>query len=647
MAVSPSVRINVTGARGESQADILRRTGQFGILPTDDDATAIGKLNADAAASASLAESAAGPTYADTSAGLAATTDGEAFAVDNGDGTVTIYLNDGGSAVEQRTLFTTAFAASSAAAAAIGTTGPSNVQADIDAFQDYIDGGSASVAFLPADLTEADRTAKQKFDERLTLDDFGAIGDNALHTAAEWIIPGAYGRYANLAAVQVDYPDVAATTDDLNSAAIRKALSYAHSSGSGVIRLGIGEYAYDETIALTTRGVAIEGVKGFRQFGQDEAASMLVWKGGAFPMMTANATGYTFSWFGVRNEGLATDWLEINSGGQTFVWDNVFCQPGGAHVSFSRSFVRSNGNRLGYSLAWACRIGSVAPILFDLDGQGTGNSVTPIEFGGRCIFASSTQPVTVLNIKGETIEQVIMKGNTFIQDGYELTIIDTTDSPITATINCLNFSDNEIDSDITGGADDAAYRFFKLTNVESVLFNNNKMNLGGTKNYAAALVNSHVTECVGNYYQSVGTALFECDATSTVRSAMQGFSQRPLFTTITAGITRPTYGASISIDGRRLSTGQHEIIEVGVTDNAGYTITIDASSPEWTGIGQVFTLVIKNISGGAISNGTLGGNFKASAAMTAPANGFNRSYSFYWNGTAAIEMSRMGADVAN
>lgn len=115
-----NVNLKGRGLRGENYADILRRTGQFGVLPTDTDEEAIAKLNADAAASAALAESVAGPTYPDTTEGLADTVDGQAFAVDNGDGTVTIYLNDGGVAVEQRTLFTTAYAASSAGAGAIG-----------------------------------------------------------------------------------------------------------------------------------------------------------------------------------------------------------------------------------------------------------------------------------------------------------------------------------------------------------------------------------------------------------------------------------------------------------------------------------------------------------------------------------------------
>jgi len=41
------------GARGESQADILRRTGQYGVLPTDTDQQVMAKLG-DAAISQAL-----------------------------------------------------------------------------------------------------------------------------------------------------------------------------------------------------------------------------------------------------------------------------------------------------------------------------------------------------------------------------------------------------------------------------------------------------------------------------------------------------------------------------------------------------------------------------------------------------------------
>lgn len=73
-----------------------------------------------AALSAATAEAASGPTYASTAAGLTATTNGQAFAVDAGGGLVSIYLNSAGTAVLQRTLATTAYLASSAGAGAVG-----------------------------------------------------------------------------------------------------------------------------------------------------------------------------------------------------------------------------------------------------------------------------------------------------------------------------------------------------------------------------------------------------------------------------------------------------------------------------------------------------------------------------------------------
>ncbi len=115
------IDLSSRGARGESFADIARRTGLYGVVPTDTDAEALSKLNAAAELSAAMAEALVGPNYPDTTAGLAATSDTESFAVDNGDGTVTIYLNDGGSAVAQRTLATTAALAANDGAESVGS----------------------------------------------------------------------------------------------------------------------------------------------------------------------------------------------------------------------------------------------------------------------------------------------------------------------------------------------------------------------------------------------------------------------------------------------------------------------------------------------------------------------------------------------
>lgn len=114
------INLRGRGARGESYADILRRTGTFGVLPTDSDPQALAKITVDAAAFAAIAEALVGPVYADTTAGLAATASGGYFAVNNGDGTVTIWRDNAGVADMPRSMATTAYLASVAGAGALG-----------------------------------------------------------------------------------------------------------------------------------------------------------------------------------------------------------------------------------------------------------------------------------------------------------------------------------------------------------------------------------------------------------------------------------------------------------------------------------------------------------------------------------------------
>lgn len=81
------------------------------------------------------AESLSGPTYPDTATGLAATASGDFFAVDNGDGTVSIYLDNAGVAVLQRRLATTAALAASGGGNLVGIQhdGAGAVLEDVDA----------------------------------------------------------------------------------------------------------------------------------------------------------------------------------------------------------------------------------------------------------------------------------------------------------------------------------------------------------------------------------------------------------------------------------------------------------------------------------------------------------------------------------
>ncbi|MBO9518977.1 MAG: hypothetical protein J7493_13005 [Porphyrobacter sp.] len=82
---------------------------------------AVPAVTAAATISANL-RAAASPTYPNTPAGLAGSIPGQAFAVDNDDGTVTVYVNKGGDAVAQFTLTTTAALSAADGAGKIGFT---------------------------------------------------------------------------------------------------------------------------------------------------------------------------------------------------------------------------------------------------------------------------------------------------------------------------------------------------------------------------------------------------------------------------------------------------------------------------------------------------------------------------------------------
>lgn len=120
--------------------------------------TAVNTLNARMDGILSQAESIVGPTYDNTTDGLAATSVGDWFAVDNGDGTVTIWFHDTGDvATNPRTLATTAYLASINGASAIGTDTGETVQ-------DAIAGTVRTVATI-GDLRGSDPTRSFQWDE--------------------------------------------------------------------------------------------------------------------------------------------------------------------------------------------------------------------------------------------------------------------------------------------------------------------------------------------------------------------------------------------------------------------------------------------------------------------------------------------------
>ena len=500
---------------------------------------------------------------------------------------------------------------------------------------------SATIDYTPAGSGAVTRTVEDKLRESVSVRDFGAIADGNSHPLSS--------RYGNLTDAQLDYPHVTSLSQEIDWAAIQAAVDYAVSSGIGRVTLGHGRFILSDTISLTGRGIAIVGYEASsRQFGSGPRASYLIWTGGAAPMFTcAGASFGIFRGFGVENRGAATGWLDA-SGSMGHIFDDLSFVHTSQHTSFSRAVIYADGVALGYSVFRLITAKSPAPVFVDIDGQGTSNGITNLVIEGRSIFDVNTQPMTVIKLKDESIENVTIRDCTFnVNAGNEMVIVDTSSSPLPTTITNLTFETNEIDVAVSPSS---GSRFFKLANVPNVALNNNAMNFGGSLTAMATLANSSVASCQGNYWKSLNGPLFEADATSQVtcgtNSPVAG-STRGVFTASTAGVVELAYGPAVNIDLKRGNACPHCFV-LNVTSAGSYDIRLPNTGLYAPAPGTMFTVTIRNTSGGAIAAGSFNSAwFSTQGALTAPAAGFCRTYSFYYDGRKAVEIARCTADVPN
>ena len=90
--------------------------------------------------------------------------------------------------------------------------------------------GSSMVSFRRSETGAVSQTLAQILNGEVSVKDFGAIGDGTSHPVSEWVPT----RFANLAAIQAVYPDVTALTDQIDYAAINKAIRVAQTVSKGV-----------------------------------------------------------------------------------------------------------------------------------------------------------------------------------------------------------------------------------------------------------------------------------------------------------------------------------------------------------------------------------------------------------------------------
>lgn len=434
-----------------------------------------------------------------------------------------------------------------------------------------------------------------------------------------------------------------------DSAALQAAVDHAISTGIGRVKLGAGEFVVRSTIQLRTRGVAIIGSDvSNRQFGSTPRSSSLIWEGGAAPIFRCSTSFGTFAGLAVENRGAATDFLEIN-GGVGFLFDDLSFVHTMRHRPFSRSVIRTNGNSLGYSIFRQVTAKSPAPVFIDIDGQGSGNGITNLLFEDRCIFDSNAGRLTVLRMTDESIENLTIRDCTFNVNGpHELTIVDTTGRPLPSTINCLTFEANEIDvvERLVG-----TERFFRLVNVRNMAFDNNVVNAGGYLEALASLTNCNVTSCEGNYWKSLDGPLFAADASSSITCGSnypEPSNTQGIFDVAAAGVEELSPGRFVDVELKHGNARPHMFL-LNARDADKHEFRI-ANSPRFLrpAAGATLTITIRNVTRGSIAAPAFDGRtFSTQGPAIAPAPGFNRSFTFYWDGNKAIEITRTARDVPN
>jgi len=407
-----------------------------------------------------------------------------------------------------------------------------------------------------------------------------------------------------------------------------------------------GDYAFSETLSLPNK-LRVTGDYS-RVPSASEGASKMTWVGAALPMFELATTGTQIDNVSVLNNGSATDFLEIVSGGQRLFLDSVTFSLPDVSNKFSRSVIRSSGNRIGYSLFREINASSNAPVFFDIDGEGTSNSITRLALKDSIFNAVSGEAMTVFKITDETIEVLNIENSTFnCSSGTHLTCVDTTMSPLTASIHTLNVSGCEF----SGQSASTSAREFLLENVLNFNFERNQIAKDGSQDYFGSLVNSNLTSHYGNLYLSAGSvAKWECDTDSraVIQSNKTGPTggKQPAFVTPEAGLERHIHDGTTTAWVIDLDPAQNHVVrEVRATtaDSLSTRVNLDVACP-----GQLLTVIHTNASAGAVAAPSFNSGFFRVAAPTpsAPSAGNSKAYTFFYNGVYFQEVSRSVDEVS-
>lgn len=179
----------------------------------------------------------------------------------------------------------------------------------------------------------------------------------------------------------------------------------------------------------------------------------------------------------------------------------------------------------------------------------------------------------------------------------------------------------------------------------SNLVHGNKLVSGGAGSYGVVASNSSSVTVTGNYIPAPPVGIYASNTSTiteqfnTVTGATVSYITKDAGATLIQSTTvTPAWGASIVLDA---SSG--DMFSVNASSNIAATVSAPLNPIQ----GQRITIQMQNTSGGAIAAALSFNAIFKLAAWTNPANTFNRSITFYFNGTNWYEINRTTVDVPN
>lgn len=435
-----------------------------------------------------------------------------------------------------------------------------------------------------------------------------------------------------------------------NSVAIQSAIDYCQTNRQ-TLYFGPGIFAFDTTLILDStaanEGIALVG-DAFQsgQAGSRLPSCTLRWTGGAGNMIDANGSYFTMYGFAVENRGGATNFFYCTAG-QHYRFSNMDFVNGNGTTNFVSSLFKTDTNNFGYSLWEHIQVSSCADEFVYVDCNNSPNGLTPIEFRECQVDSNSGGALTFLRIDQGTCDAININNCGFNQQtDDELVILNTSNCSVEPSITQFTFRDNEIDSVTTV----AGNRMFKLANTINIDFSNNVIQGGGSMVYLGYLIKSNITNLSSNYARSVGYLFEITDAFSSINVGWNNLAHNAMLGTYNlnaaqSGIYTLDWNNPTLVLGQKFGANVHGLYRINVTTNAAWVLSVN-NEAYWVK-GQVFTVQIRNTSGGAIATPTTVAAIVTAGALVAPANGFSRCYTFFFSGTQWIEISRSSADIPN